>query len=156
AVAGVFAGQGGAWLQKGESPMKEKRIFGQHHPMIRLVETELVGHVAEGTVVVRGPAEVPQEVTRLIRMKDRGNFAGVPLDNRNQAVSVEIVSVGTLDSSLVHPREVFKAALLANARAIICAHNHPSGEVDPSDDDLALYNRLASVGSLLGIEILDF
>jgi DNA repair protein RadC len=139
-----------------ENLVTQTGIFGPHHPLIRLVETELVGHVAEGTAVLTGPADIPKEVTRLIGMKDREYCAVVHLNARYQAISVEVVSVGTLSSSLVHPREVFKAAILANAQAIICAHNHPSGEVDPSDDDLALQRRLVSSGDLIGIPLLDF
>ena len=65
------------------------------------------------------------------------------------------VSRGTLDATLVHPREVFKAALLANAAAIVLCHNHPSGESTPSRDDLQLTRRLVEAGTLLGVEVLD-
>lgn len=89
-------------------------------------------------------------------MKDREYCAVAHLNAQHQVVSVEVVSIGTVNSSLVHPREVYKAAILANATAIICAHNHPSGHVTPSDDDLALKRRLDSVGEILGIPLLDF
>ena len=65
------------------------------------------------------------------------------------------MSRGTLDSTLVHPREVFKAAILANAAAVVLAHVHPSGDPTPSRDDVELTRRLSSAGALLGIEILD-
>jgi DNA repair protein RadC len=65
------------------------------------------------------------------------------------------VSRGTLDSTLVHPREVFKAAILANAAAIILTHNHPSGDPTPSPDDLALTQRLVQAGQIIGIDVLD-
>lgn len=134
----------------------ETGIFGPQYPLIRLVETELIGHVAEDTVMLAGPADVPREIARLIGMRDREYCAVVHLNARHQAVSVEVVSVGTTNSSLVHPREVFKAAILANATAIICAHNHPSGDVEPSQDDLALQRRLVMAGEVLGIPLLDF
>jgi DNA repair protein RadC len=65
------------------------------------------------------------------------------------------VSRGTLDATLVHPREVFKAALLANAATIVLAHNHPSGNPAPSPDDMALTRRLIDAGRLLGVDVLD-
>ena len=71
-------------------------------------------------------------------------------------IGVHVVSVGTLDASLVHPRDVFKAACLSNAAGLILAHNHPSGDPTPSDDDRALADRLRQAGELLGVQLLDF
>ena len=65
------------------------------------------------------------------------------------------VSMGSLTASIVHPREVFKAAILANTAAIVCGHNHPSGDVQPSREDRAMTKRLVDAGKLLGIEVLD-
>jgi len=86
---------------------------------------------------------------------DREKFIALHLNSKNKVISYEIVSIGTLNSSLVHPREVFKAAILANAASIIICHNHPSGDPDPSKEDLSLTQRLVDAGKLLGIEILD-
>jgi DNA repair protein RadC len=66
-----------------------------------------------------------------------------------------IVSIGSLNASIVHPREVFRNAIRIGAASLILCHNHPSGEVDPSDDDLALTRRLVQVGDLCGITIVD-
>ena len=74
---------------------------------------------------------------------------------KQKLIGVHVVSVGTLDASLVHPREVFKAAFLANAAGLILAHNHPSGDPTPSPDDRALVSRLLHAGELLGVELLD-
>ena len=74
---------------------------------------------------------------------------------KHRLIGVHIVSVGTLDSSLVHPREVFKAAFLANASGLILAHNHPSGDPTPSAEDRSLVTRLAEAGELLGVQLLD-
>ncbi len=71
-------------------------------------------------------------------------------------IGVHVVSVGTLDGSLVHPRDVFKAACLSNAAGLILAHNHPSGDPTPSGDDRALADRLRQAGELLGVQLLDF
>ncbi|MGE3335748.1 MAG: RadC family protein [Rhodospirillaceae bacterium] len=82
-------------------------------------------------------------------------FAMLCLSTKNRVLAFHEVSRGTLDSAPVHPREVFKAALLANAAAVIVCHNHPSGEPSPSPDDIALTHRLVASGELLGIPVLD-
>jgi len=86
---------------------------------------------------------------------DREYFVCFHLDSRNRVKSFETVSIGTLNSSLVHPREVFKAAILSNAASIILCHNHPSGDTGVSTDDLVLTKRLVDAGEILGIEVLD-
>ena len=82
-------------------------------------------------------------------------FAMICLNTKHRVIAYHEVSRGTLDSTPVHPREVFKAALLANAAAIIVAHNHPSGDPTPTADDAAITTRLAAAGELLGIPLLD-
>ena len=67
-----------------------------------------------------------------------------------------MVSIGALTQALIHPREVFKGALLANARRIICVHNHPSGDLTPSDADRRTFDSLSAAGEVLGVEVLDF
>ena len=82
-------------------------------------------------------------------------FAILWLSTKHRVIAYHEVSRGTLDATLVHPREVFKAALLANAAAIVLCHNHPSGEPTPSPDDLQLTRRLVGAGALLGVDVLD-
>jgi DNA repair protein RadC len=82
-------------------------------------------------------------------------FAILCLTTKYRVIAYHEVSRGTLDSTLVHPREVFKAALLANAAAIIVCHNHPSGDPTPTVDDVEVTRRLAATGQVLGIELLD-
>ena len=82
-------------------------------------------------------------------------FAILCLNTKHRLIAYHVVSRGALDAAIVHPREVFKAALLANAAAIIAAHNHPSGDPTPSPDDMALTNRLAAAGALIGVPLLD-
>lgn len=84
------------------------------------------------------------------------DFVVLYLNTRHRIVGMETVSVGTLGASLVHPREVFKAAILRSTHAIICGHNHPSGELEPSADDIEICTRVRRVGELLGIEVVDF
>ncbi|HMS83859.1 MAG TPA: JAB domain-containing protein [Nitrospira sp.] len=86
---------------------------------------------------------------------DREQFLVCCLDAKNVSIGVNIVSIGTLTLSLVHPREVFKAAILLNACAIIAVHNHPSGDPTPSPEDRTLTTRLRDAGDLLGIRLLD-
>jgi len=86
---------------------------------------------------------------------DREQFMVILLNAKNHVIDVESVSEGTLTASLVHPREVFKAAIRRSAYAIILAHNHPSGDPSPSREDRAITERLISAGRLLGIEVLD-
>jgi DNA repair protein RadC len=77
------------------------------------------------------------------------------LDQKNQVIGLHTVSIGSLTASIVHPRECFKPAILSNAAAIILAHNHPSGDCQPSREDRALTQRLVETGKLLGISVLD-
>lgn len=77
------------------------------------------------------------------------------LDARLQVTGYHVVSHGTVSASLVHPREVFKAAILNNAVSVVVAHNHPAGSTDPSQEDLDTTRQLIAAGRLLGIEILD-
>jgi len=90
-----------------------------------------------------------------IRNSDREHFVALHLDARNQVTALEIVSTGSLNASLVHPREVFKAAILNNAASVILAHNHPSGDTTPSREDIELTRRLVQAGDILGIDVFD-
>jgi DNA repair protein RadC len=83
------------------------------------------------------------------------HFGVVLLDTRRRVLRTTVISIGTLDASLVHPREVFREAATAGAAALVLFHNHPSGDPEPSADDVALTRRLASAGVLMGIEVVD-
>jgi len=101
----------------------------------------------------------PQEVYELIKEhlqdSDREQFIALFLDSRSAVIGMNTVSVGTLTESLVHPREVFKGAILANAASIIVAHNHPSGEALASEADMSVTTKLKEAGRILGIPIED-
>ena len=103
--------------------------------------------------------KTPEEVVNLIRSRLKGKkkeyFLALLLDTRNQLIKVSEISVGSLDSSIVHPREVFKEAISASAASIIFVHNHPSGDPTASEDDIKLTKRLAEVGEIMGIDVLD-
>lgn len=83
------------------------------------------------------------------------HFLVCSLTTRNTVISVDVVSIGTLTASLVHPREAFSIAIKRHAATIIISHNHPSGETEPSEDDLKITKRLVDAGKIMGIEVLD-
>jgi DNA repair protein RadC len=90
-----------------------------------------------------------------IRGSKKEHFVVFYLDTRNQEIKREIISIGTLNESLVHPREVFEGAIKNNAASIIVAHNHPSGESEPSQDDIDITKKLIHAGKILDIKIID-
>lgn len=83
------------------------------------------------------------------------HFVTLHLNVRNQVIGYHLVSQGTVSASLVHPREVYKAALLSNACAVVLAHNHPSGSPQPSADDLKTTEQLVAAGKIMGVDVLD-
>jgi DNA repair protein RadC len=82
-------------------------------------------------------------------------FGVLLLDTRHRLIRAQVVSVGSADTSLAHPREVFREAAIAGAAAIVLFHNHPSGDPMPSQDDIELTRRLVAAGELLGIDVVD-
>lgn len=113
------------------------------------------------TVPVSNPYTIrsPQDVYNLLesemRYLDKEHFVCVFLSTKNHVISTEVVSIGSLNSAIVHPREVFKAAIKFSSASIICTHNHPSGDPTPSPEDIELTNRLVEAGTIIGIEVLD-
>ncbi len=105
--------------------------------------------------VVKTPEDVAGLVQGRLRGKKREHFLALLLDTRNQLIKVAEISVGSLDSSIVHPREVFKEAVSASAASVIFVHNHPSGDPEASEDDIKLTKRLAEAGEIMGIGVLD-
>lgn len=103
---------------------------------------------------VRTPEDLTQYLEPMKHLSEE-HFVALHLNARNQLTGYHVVSHGTLSASLVHPREVFKAALLSNAYCIVVAHNHPGGSPDPSPEDLQTTRQLVDAGKLLGVEILD-
>ena len=96
-----------------------------------------------------------QHFSRLVTDGNREELHIVCLDTKNQVITTHQISVGTLDASLVHPREVFRPAIKDSAASIILVHNHPSGDPTPSKEDHAVTRRLEEAGKTLGIEVLD-
>ncbi len=90
-----------------------------------------------------------------IRALKKEHLIAIYLDTRNQEIHREIISIGTLTASLVHPREVFEPAVRHLAVSIFVVHNHPSGDTEPSEDDLVITKKLVEAGKIMGIEVLD-
>ncbi len=106
-------------------------------------------------VQLRSPREVAAYLLPGYGGRPIEQFGMVMLDARHRVLRTTIISVGALDSTVVHPRDVFREAMRAGAVAIVVFHNHPSGDPAPSDDDVALTDRLVEAGELMGIEVLD-
>lgn len=97
-----------------------------------------------------------EEIARtMLKDTDREQFIVFMLNGKNRVIGANVVSVGSLNASLVHPREVFKPAILQNAAALILVHNHPSGDPEPSAEDRQITLRLCDCGDLFGIKIID-
>ncbi|MBN2239815.1 MAG: DNA repair protein RadC, partial [Dehalococcoidales bacterium] len=108
-----------------------------------------------GKPLLKTPEDVAGLVRNKLQDKKKEYFLALLLDTRNRLIRTAEISVGSLDSSIVHPREVFKEAVSASAASVIFVHNHPSGDTEPSIDDIKLTKRLAEVGDIMGIEVLD-
>jgi DNA repair protein RadC len=106
-------------------------------------------------VTVSEPADVMRLVGPQLRGCDREHFWALALNTKNQLIRTIEVSVGSLNASIVHPRELFKEAVKTSAASVVVVHNHPSGDPTPSSADIQLTRRLVKAGDVLGIEVLD-
>ncbi|KPV43227.1 RadC family protein [Alicyclobacillus ferrooxydans] len=126
---------------------------------------QIAACVEIGRRIVRSPGEnkhqircaedAAEYVMDRMRHLKKEHFFILHLDTKHRLIGEEIVSVGSLDASIVHPREIFKSAVKKSASAILCLHNHPSGDPTPSPEDKAVTARLCEVGRILGIDVLD-
>jgi DNA repair protein RadC len=108
----------------------------------------------EPSVAIRRPEDAAALTKELCGAR-KEHFCTLYLDTRNRVIRKETISIGTLNASLVHPREVFQPAVECSAASVILVHNHPSGEAEPSREDLLLTKRLTSAGEIMGIDVLD-
>ncbi len=120
---------------------------------LALRRSDVVTLQTRSTIVT--PGDAAALAWEQLKDADREHLLVLLLDTKNRVTGINTVSVGVLDSSLAHPREVFKAAILGNAAAIILAHNHPSGDPTPSQEDKRVTQRLRDAGTTLGIGMLD-
>lgn len=130
--------------------------------VVRRVVSKLEGSVCESVALdavyghqTRGPATVAEMLRPLLEDEPVEVFVSLLLNGKHRVFALAEVSRGTLTTSLVHPREVFGPALRMSAAAVIVAHNHPSGDPDPSVEDLEVTRRLRDAGKLLGVPLLD-
>lgn len=125
----------------------------QYATRIMLVREESPGY--DATTPVRCPTDVARVVADLYHGLDREAVVALALDVKHRIAARYVVSVGVLDGAPAHPREVYKAAIVANAAGVILVHNHPSGDLTPSPLDIGLTKRMIDAGELLGIPLLD-
>jgi len=126
-----------------------KPILGTYAYRVRMER------VAEPAPKLRGPEDAHAVARRVLEDEAQEVFLAIILNSQRQVVGYTEVSRGILDTALIHPRECFRVAILQNASAIIIAHNHPSGDPEPSREDIAVTKRLAKAGDVLGIRVLD-
>jgi len=104
---------------------------------------------------IKGPEAVVKALRASIKDKAKEHFKLILLNPRNKIIGISTISIGTLNASLVHPREVFKDAITHSAASVVLAHNHPSGDPEPSEDDIEITKKLVESGKILGIEVID-
>lgn len=105
--------------------------------------------------IIRSPRDVADMLIEQMRYLQKEHFVCLFLNTKNQVISQETLSMGSLNAAIVHPREVFRAAIKCSSASMICAHNHPSGDPTPSPEDVSLTRRLIDAGQIIGIEVLD-
>ncbi len=105
--------------------------------------------------VIHSPEDVYRRIYPGLRGQKKEKFIELCLDTKNQVIKEDIISIGSLNANIVHPREVFKTALAESAAHIIVAHNHPSGDPAPSKEDIEITRKLVETGKIMGIEVLD-
>jgi DNA repair protein RadC len=112
----------------------------------------------------KSPITRPEDIAALLQAwlktldgvdRDKEHFIAILLNTRSKIKNIEIISIGIVNACLIHPREVFKRAILEASSQIIIAHNHPSGDCEPSKEDIEITERLKDAGKIIGIELLD-
>jgi len=106
-------------------------------------------------ITVKSPEDAIKAARGQLKGKKKEHFLVLCLDTRNHLINTHKISIGSLDCSIVHPREVFKEAISSSSASVIFMHNHPSGDPTPSEDDIKITKRLVEAGEIIGIEVLD-
>ena len=132
-----------------------KDRFNKHYLPLCLVRLVREGSVSADRNVVKSPEDVHQILQCYFGDLPNEHFVAVLLNTKNHVIAITPISIGSLNASIVHPRELFQRAILANCASVILAHNHPSGDPTPSSEDIELTRRLAEAGKLLDIAVLD-
>ncbi len=121
---------------------------------LELIKELMAIEAAETPVKITSPDHILPFVEEW-REACKEHFIVTTLDGNHSVIKTRVISIGILNRTLVHPREIFRDAILDNAAAIICCHNHPSGGVTPSTEDIQITRRLKDASKIIGIEILD-
>ena len=132
-----------------------KPNFNQNYKGIRCRVCLVRENTGDEIIKISKPADAYKLVKEELIHSDREMLLSVMLTVKNDLIGVETVSIGSIISANIAPRDVFKSAILANAVAIIVCHNHPSGNLIPSDEDIELTKQLIAAGEMLGIKVLD-
>ena len=132
-----------------------KPNFNQNYKGMRCRVCLVRENASDEIIKISKPADAYELVKDELINSDREILLSVMLTVRNDLIGVETVSIGSITASTTTPRDIFKSAILANAVAIIVCHNHPSGELIPSDADIVITKQLTAAGELLGIKVLD-
>ena len=132
--------------------MKNYSRMSKKQLLALLASSNLIG---ERRPNVKNSEDAVKTVASVIANWKQENFVAVYLDGANNVLDVRLLHLGTLNQSLVHPRELFAPAIELRSLGVIVAHNHPSGGIEPSADDLSLTRRLQEAGKILGIEVID-
>jgi DNA repair protein RadC len=109
----------------------------------------------ELTNKIRSPSDIFKNIKKIKIDYDKEHFIVITLNTKSQVINAHIIGIGILNASLIHPRETFKKAILDSAHSIIVCHNHPSGDLHPSSEDIEITEKLKSAGKILGILVLD-
>ena len=134
----------------GIGPAKATDIIAAFELARRLGESHM-----EFQGVVNNPKDAAQLVLGELSRADKEHFMIIMLNTKHRVIAKKVISIGHLQASLVHPREMFKEAIRRSSAAVILVHNHPSGDLTPSRDDIATTERLKEVGDMIGIDVLD-
>ncbi len=139
--------------------LQKVKGIGPAKAAVLLAATQLSVRMAESARGAGTTVRSPQDAAKLLMVEmkhlDREYFRIVLLDTKHRVIDTPIISIGNLNSSIVHPRELFKECIRRSCCAVIMVHNHPSGDPEPSSDDLDVTQRIVEAGQLLGINVLD-
>lgn len=135
----------------------ERGLYNMPAKRVDIVSLKLIkeNSVMYAERTISDPASAVNLVRDFIANSDREKLIAIYLNTKNEPVAIQTISIGTLDSSLVHPREVFKGVIMANAASFILAHNHPSGNPEPSRDDIEITKRIMDASKIIGISLMD-
>lgn len=132
--------------------------IGKHKELVVFAVKELskrLLHKKEKPRIIHGPEDAAEYVQEHLALEKKEHFCEILLNTKNHIIGWQVISVGSLTASVVHPREVFAPAIIHHATAIIVAHNHPSGDPEPSKEDIAVTQRLVKAGKIMDIQVID-